>query len=564
MSAVVLTDEVIDQIKRSIADHQPERGGALLGPVGVPAVTSFLDDAAADSTTVTYRSSRWLAATVRTMEKENPLIELKGIVHSHPGRLNSPSSQDLVAFADSLQLNPWLGSFVAPIVVRHPRDRHAPEQIGLGEQASLTMWVAQPTAGDRNPGSLLVTSRPALVLPACRDLAAVAHHVGAGQGTTRLAVIELSSQPVLAGFIEVNEGETYTIVFPWNYPVGAPLVLRRAEGTEHQVACRWSLNPPETDRLLAAIGGLADRSGQMDRLAGVVPRSVSDREVLVVGAGSVGSAMVDMLVRSGVERFTLVDPDAVETSNLSRSVYLMDDVGVSKVDALADHIRRVNPAARVTTVAAALQDVATNELHTVIGRASLVVAATDDPEAQLRLNHHAYAVGVPAMFPGIYARGRGGEVVVSLPGATPCFRCATAARQGGHRPTSRDYGSGRLVAEPALGADILHVATAAAKLALGLLVLDETEGDLVDFVVEGVATGSYVVFGNVARYWFLEDIFADVGAQYAYQSVWMRVAGRPDCPVCGVEETRTDPTDLSTVTPNFDALVIEASGVRSA
>jgi len=54
---VVFTDDVLDEIERTVAAHRPERGGALLGPVGQPVVTQFLHDTAAATSGSTDRKS---------------------------------------------------------------------------------------------------------------------------------------------------------------------------------------------------------------------------------------------------------------------------------------------------------------------------------------------------------------------------------------------------------------------------------------------------------------------------------------------------------------------------
>lgn len=66
--------------------------------------------------------------------------------------------------------------------------------------------------------------------------------------------------------------------------------------------------------------------------------------VLVVGLGGVGGMAVEMLARAGIEHFTLVDGDKVALSNTNRQVIAFaDNVGVSKTEAIASLLRRINP-----------------------------------------------------------------------------------------------------------------------------------------------------------------------------------------------------------------------------
>lgn len=63
----------------------------------------------------------------------------------------------------------------------------------------------------------------------------------------------------------------------------------------------------------------------------------------VAGAGGLGSNVAVLLVRSGLRRFTLVDFDTVEASNLNRQSYWPEDLGERKVDALARRLLALEP-----------------------------------------------------------------------------------------------------------------------------------------------------------------------------------------------------------------------------
>lgn len=67
----------------------------------------------------------------------------------------------------------------------------------------------------------------------------------------------------------------------------------------------------------------------------------------IIGAGGLGSNVAMMLARSGVRHMTIVDPDIVDASNLNRQAYFPDDVGESKVLALARHLTTLEPAMRL-------------------------------------------------------------------------------------------------------------------------------------------------------------------------------------------------------------------------
>ena len=72
--------------------------------------------------------------------------------------------------------------------------------------------------------------------------------------------------------------------------------------------------------------------------------------VAVFGVGGVGSYAVEALARGGIGRLTLIDPDTVCASNINRQIQALEaTVGQSKVRALAERCRAINPDIEVLT-----------------------------------------------------------------------------------------------------------------------------------------------------------------------------------------------------------------------
>ena len=62
----------------------------------------------------------------------------------------------------------------------------------------------------------------------------------------------------------------------------------------------------------------------------------------IVGCGAIGSSVATQLVRLGANQFYLYDFDKVEIPNVGVSQYNEQDVGLSKVGALTNHMKRIN------------------------------------------------------------------------------------------------------------------------------------------------------------------------------------------------------------------------------
>ena len=94
------------------------------------------------------------------------------------------------------------------------------------------------------------------------------------------------------------------------------------------------------------------RFGGLSRLYGEPGvAALRHASVGVVGLGGVGSWAAEALARSGVGALTLIDLDHIAESNVNRQVHaLSDTLGQSKVEAMAQRVRGINPDCRLWLV----------------------------------------------------------------------------------------------------------------------------------------------------------------------------------------------------------------------
>ena len=258
--------------------------------------------------------------------------------------------------------------------------------------------------------------------------------------------------------------------------------------------------------------------------------AVLGSRVLIVGAGSVGSTMAKVLTRNGVGAIHLLDPDTVEGINLSRTTYTTQDLGNSKVNALADRLRAINPMLTVTTSDAPLDEASIQAVGEALKSADLVIAATDDPHAQAMLDHLLQLHDKPGMFVGVVAGGHMGEIVLVLPGVTTCYRCAAGSNRLQSARQAMDYSTGRVMGALALGADVTAVGVLAAKTALELLgLLLGTDRSLEPILLE---SRSMIQIGLSPETFGSYEAFRGTPNQHSIQSLWLNPQPRDDCEFC--------------------------------
>ena len=142
--------------------------------------------------------------------------------------------------------------------------------------------------------------------------------------------------------------------------------------------------------------------------------------VLIVGAGGLGSPVLQYLAGAGVGCLGLVDADTLDASNLHRQpIFALRDVGKVKVELASAAVKRINPTVQVESHAGRLD--ANNALALVRGY-DLVVDCSDNFRTKYLINDAAVLAHRPAVFASVYQYE--GQVQVYKPETShACLRC---------------------------------------------------------------------------------------------------------------------------------------------
>jgi len=156
----------------------------------------------------------------------------------------------------------------------------------------------------------------------------------------------------------------------------------------------------------------------MDEVGPEGQKRLLDARVLVVGAGGLGSPVVQYLAAAGIGTLGIVDDDVVERSNLQRQVIHGDaDVGRPKVDSAADFVADLNPDVAVETYETRLDKTTVAE---VVTDYDVVVDASDNFPTRYLLNDFCRIRGIPIAHGAIYKFE--GQLTTLTPDG-PCYRC---------------------------------------------------------------------------------------------------------------------------------------------
>lgn len=172
-------------------------------------------------------------------------------------------------------------------------------------------------------------------------------------------------------------------------------------------------------------------------------QKIKAARVLCVGAGGLGSAIIQYLAAAGVGTIGIVDDDTVSLSNLQRQViHGTPDIGRPKVTSAADAVRRLNPHVAVEAHQVRLDAANAADL---VRPYDIVVDGLDNFPARFVVADTCHALRRPLVTAGVlefygslttlmpYVAGPDGEL-------NPSFRCMTRVPADGAATTCMQVG----------------------------------------------------------------------------------------------------------------------------
>jgi len=143
--------------------------------------------------------------------------------------------------------------------------------------------------------------------------------------------------------------------------------------------------------------------------------------VAVIGAGGLGSPVLQYLAAAGIGRLSIIDDDVVDETNLQRQIiHDMTQLNVSKVTSAKTFIQRLNPDVQVIEHSIRLGQ---DNINEALSDVDLVVIGTDNFESRYLVNEFCRSGGI-SLVTGA-AIGTSGQVTSFdfMLEHSPCFQC---------------------------------------------------------------------------------------------------------------------------------------------
>ncbi len=143
--------------------------------------------------------------------------------------------------------------------------------------------------------------------------------------------------------------------------------------------------------------------------------AIAKTKIAVFGAGGNG-AVLDVMLRTGYQHFSIVDFDVVEASNLNRLPFTPDYIGKPKVEAWQEYLAGINPACETHILNQQLTRNDEPVVRDIVQASDLVILNTSDFEANFVIARVAYQLG---------------KRMIAGPGTANCWVVTTFTHQQG-------------------------------------------------------------------------------------------------------------------------------------
>ncbi|MCS7119146.1 MAG: HesA/MoeB/ThiF family protein [Archaeoglobaceae archaeon] len=169
-------------------------------------------------------------------------------------------------------------------------------------------------------------------------------------------------------------------------------------------------------------------SRQIEILGTKRQEKLFNSSALVVGAGGLGSAVIQYLASAGIGRLGIIDGDIVEKSNLQRQTIHAGNLGMNKAESACAFVEKLNPEVVVDVYP---YNITPRNSEKILNAYDVIVGCPDNFRIRFLINDTCNLLKKPFVHSAVYSFF--GELSTFL--GRPCYRCylpkATVPSVGG-------------------------------------------------------------------------------------------------------------------------------------
>lgn len=130
-------------------------------------------------------------------------------------------------------------------------------------------------------------------------------------------------------------------------------------------------------------------------------RKIGNSRVLVIGAGGLGSPVLQYLAAAGVGNLAVIDFDLLEIHNLNRQIIHQEAfIGQPKVESAASFIQRLNSGISFTPIN---EKLTTDNIENILSEYDIIVDGSDNFETRYLVNDHCIKMGKTLVYGSIFS-----------------------------------------------------------------------------------------------------------------------------------------------------------------
>jgi hypothetical protein len=372
-----------------------------------------------------------------------------------------------------------------------------------------------------------------------KELMGVVMQDGAPGNVQLLASVSMTTEPPVPIILRTPTPEGHVFLAAW---CDDP---KQSVGTKRTVNTRWRGFPvgrgpqAEIAKRFFLAGETtrgrvyrADPAWLFSRGGNSFAPALLECRIAIIGAGSLGSAIARRLVKAGVGKMIVIDPDILTFDNIARHELGASHVGRSKALELALTLRRDFPHAEVVGYHDRWEDVWRDDSNVIKG-SDLIISTVADAGSELHLNHIARTGDLPRIIFGWVEDRAAAAQALLVGGIGGCLGC-------GLRPTGEFVEQVVQHAEPTLrrvpGCDAFFQPYSALEAESAVIMIVEAA---LNAIISGSSRSRLLTWiasskmmaetgASVRQAW--KDSFGDSGdGRIRVEREWKRAA---ECPLC--------------------------------